>query len=1158
MLIIKPYGRSQTTDEQQSPRRRTLVLTADRKTATALPAFAATDSRLVMAQWISAIDQIATKPKGDKKPTQGQHDLRQKLGAAAWTMLIDKQLLTDQAADLAKTWWQKIHPYKTDNLTQDEKVKTKGRWYERFAGDVEPAHVDAAKIAALIYQHLHENELRLGKECKDKSKGRIDARALTIEKNVHAMPDADVLKGLVWTDADVKTYFTPGDVARDIKTAANKSSRDIRKQAGTLLFAHYGRLFVSGGKMIPAKELLDSKHKQYVLFQLHMAIKRLYKEFVFREKKSGHGKFQTRTNNFPSEKTALIDLLNKQLTNRRLAALVRLGKVIHYEAAEAGSLDSPQTVTTNWPDDDALKNSRYWCSEGQTEIKRNEALIRVWRGIIALAQRTLTDWADPDGQQQSDILMSDPIKNVTEAPGAKAPRFNKTAYDSKIALLFGSAANSFLQQSDDDKKNTLSLALNGWAKLRHDSFHFKGRAGFLNALANTQVTPTQQMVALLNYDIAGRAQKMKETLVAAHADFFLSQRQLQQLFSAIEISDVDHSPLPRFRRTLLRAADAWNKGNFKLSLPAPGNRDALEVPARLCQYTALKLIYERAFPTWLDAQPSDQLNAWIDRAVARTTEAAKTINKNSDALARAIVIGKLVPGEKFADFADRLVGRTATEFRVQRNYDSDAEKAQAQAEYINDLKLDVTAQGFQHYLETHELAWLLTFDVTAALPERPESSVDTLTQNAQAQTEKTPWQQLLYFLIHLVPVEEITKLLHQLRKWQVLEKNAAALQPFGAPLTAVEFVLALYLDMHDAKNEGGGEVSANADFQDLFEQKSDFTNLFQTLENRKTDNMIPVRGLREMLRFASLKPLKTIFARHKITHAAVARLAESETAIKKAQASREKLHDDWAKLKDKREFDSRKAYEGELAKVITHRHLAAQVRLTDHVRLHRLLMAVLGRLVDYAGLWERDLYFVTLALVQMRGLVLADCFDEDGFTKLKDGQTIQAVKKLKKNAPYSDLEADLTGFYGKFLFEKYNQNMPLNELQNYVVKSRNDLAHFNMLRPDKKNPTVPVRLNLTDEVNKTRTLMAYDRKLKNAVSLSVKELLAREGIDLTWDMNNHQLVSATVKTRQATHLGDKSGITENLHSAAFVKMVATLFGGTATEVTDVCSHTKTG
>ena len=85
-------------------------------------------------------------------------------------------------------------------------------------------------------------------------------------------------------------------------------------------------------------------------------------------------------------------------------------------------------------------------------------------------------------------------------------------------------------------------------------------------------------------------------------------------------------------------------------------------------------------------------------------------------------------------------------------------------------------------------------------------------------------------------------------------------------------------------------------------------------------------------------------------------------------------------------------------------------------------------------------------------------------------------------------------------------------------------------------------MNLTDAVNDTRRLMAYDRKLKNAVSKSIVELMARENLDLTWKMTGHRLGGATVATRSATHLGDKR-ITEDLHGEQFVAMAASLFGG---------------
>ena len=89
-------------------------------------------------------------------------------------------------------------------------------------------------------------------------------------------------------------------------------------------------------------------------------------------------------------------------------------------------------------------------------------------------------------------------------------------------------------------------------------------------------------------------------------------------------------------------------------------------------------------------------------------------------------------------------------------------------------------------------------------------------------------------------------------------------------------------------------------------------------------------------------------------------------------------------------------------------------------------------------------------------------------------------------------------------------------------------------------------LDLTAAVNDARRLMAYDRKLKNAVSRSIIELLARENLDLTWEMKDHELTGAVVKSRQAAHLGGKK-ITEDLLGPAFVAMAAALFAGTAGE-----------
>lgn len=242
------------------------------------------------------------------------------------------------------------------------------------------------------------------------------------------------------------------------------------------------------------------------------------------------------------------------------------------------------------------------------------------------------------------------------------------------------------------------------------------------------------------------------------------------------------------------------------------------------------------------------------------------------------------------------------------------------------------------------------------------------------------------------------------------------------------------------------------------------------------------------------------------------------------------MHEKWTKKKKAFSDEDKRAYRAALADVVRHRCLTAHVRLADHARLHRLLMAVLGRLVDYAGLWERDLHFATLALLRLREKRPGEVFDAKGLGFLRDGQIVDALRRLERSRDEDGkaVSRQLKRLFGdNFLDGKTGS-----------VAIRNDLTHFNMLQGG------AARLDLTRLVDDTRRLMAYDWKLKNAVSKSVIELMAREGLELSWKMKEHRLSCAKVKARQAVHLEDRA-IKEDLHGREFVAMVADLFTGEA-------------
>ena len=1123
MLIVKPYGRSYTERDAQGRLRRVLRTTADSETPRELAEFAAGHPELVIAQWASAIDKVAAKPHGDRKPTRAQRELREALGQAAFRILERRGVFAERREELERLWRRKIHPY-GDGDAERGGGPVEGRWFRAFAGRVNPAQVDADAVARKIERHLHVRELRRGAGLPEKRAGRIAARADSIARNAPRPPSGAApppAEDPPWSAADLERYEAAGDVAKEIAKRARglarpkdgrKGPRMAMRDAAPILHAQFGRLFPGAGGAEPT--VRSARAAEPGLFALHMAIRDAYTGIL-----KGR-RTQDAAGALPKTTAELMRLVEARRGNRELAALVRLGKVVHYAAAASGGGDgdAPAGAVDDWPED--IESSRYWTSEGQSEIKRNEALVRVWRGVVALAARTAKDWADPKGAIDGDVSSARARKKALGAG------FDAAASRRKIEILFGARSGDL---TADEGRPILELALEGLERLRNSTFHFKGRAGFAKALAavGTCGSAEARRAAreLWRADEDGRAARLRDTMRGARFDLFLSRARCQDVFDAVSNPPPAHPPLPRFRRVLQRAENAWRKEPRRLRLPAPGNRAALEDPARLCQYTALKLLYERAFPAWLAGRPARALNGWIDRAAERATKDARSINKDPHAAAKIAGLARLRDGETVDRFLDRLAAATATEFRVQRGYDPDPDKAREQSRHLDNARRDVAAQAFEDYLESAGFAWLL--DGFGDPPENPLFDVDGLSGPAASGADPEDWTAVLYLLVHLVPAGDVSALRHQLRKWTVLEGGSSA------QVEAAGRAFDLHIDMHDAKFEGGRRVDGAVELKSLFENPAVFARVCpeQPASGAEEDRgrYVPWRGLREILRFGALAPLMRIFARRPIKAEAVDALETAETKnengespIAARQKRREELHAKWVEKKKRFSDGDRKAYRKALAETAAHRRRAAHVRLDNHARLHRLLVRALGRLVDYAGLWERDLYFTTLALIARLGKRPRDVFDDKGLKRLREGRIVDALRRLPDDgAVRGRLEKR---FGAGFL-----------DARRGAVGVRNDLAHFNMLRDG-------ATLDLTAAVNDARRLMAYDRKLKNAVSRSVIEMLRREGLDLSWEMKDHRLAGATVAPRQATHLGGGK-IRENLHGDEFVAMAAALFDG---------------
>ena len=925
------------------------------------------------------------------------------------------------------------------------------------------------------------------------------------------------------------------------------------------MFDHYAKVFATpSGTPTTVKDLLSEDHRQHAQWLVHQSIKATYKALFDNASIKGLKHIQHK---LPANSDAMRQLIQSRRNNHDVGHLVRLGKVLHYEAAERGQV--PRACWSDISTPAVAEGSAYWLSDGQAEIKRSEALVRSFKQAITHAGHTLSQlsgWAG-DG----DIFLQ-------ASKAAEQADANTVAQ--QLALLFGRTCSDLFPSSYAPSgrlhaalRALLAQSIQAWAQLRHASFHFKGKQGFVEKLqaglatsgANAQELDTVAQT-LWTQDWQQRQVRIKASLEAAHCLDHLSQAQLNAVYQCIAGASQPRMgatlDLPRLNRVLTRAQNTKlgmkppTDGASPLQLTSPAKRQHLEnSPAQRCRYVLLKLVYEQDFAAWLQDTQAETVGKWVQGAIQRSSKAARerngqghqpkdTIHAKAEQLwrkqAQAITTEQASQGNPVARFFHDLAAATASEFRVQRHYASDGEQAQKQAAYIDDLKCDVVARAFLTYLKS-KWPWLLQ-DLAVQPPPSRMDALPAYADGSNLPDSTEIWQPRLYFLLHMVPVGVVSQLLHQLRKWQVLSSQAEASKMPEADQALYAHclqVMVLYLDMHDAKFDGGSPIhlddTRRQSLQACFERDEDFAICFPANADPRQPNdaHIPLRGLREMLRFGGAKVLAPVFKQQAITATECASWQYLQTEIESAQKTREDLHAQW--VDNRNGFKGQIDYEKALDICTRHRHLAHRVRLVDHLQLHSLLMAVLARLTDYAGLWERDLYFVSLALCYHEGLNPGEILGASGGhgNYFDGGQIVEALRQ--ESSPNKVIQTKVAMLFGTACAKG-----------DPTVNIRNDLSHFNMLRHPKGQPD-PAPIDLTHWINQTRRLMAHDRKLKNAVSQSVMELLAREGLVLTWQANReHQLVLNNVATKKIAHLGAKQG-TEPHHSAAYCAMVRQIF-----------------
>ena len=1121
MRIIRPYGRSvvkRSEERKIVPRTESLC---------AIPDFAKNNPDIIIAQWISALDKVIAKPRGKNKASPELYDLRDKLGNACWDRMIDRhESLRTQQDEMKRVWQWKLHPYgepepeDTRKKHKGSKPDTprKGRWYTAFAGEKGFDQLDFEGIAEALEDHLYCDQRRIhdGRRRSTRTehkKGLIAARAESVAKSLPA--PADEKESIGWSEQDEQQFLKfSRDPAVDpavIILELNKKGSIFSNAAGKVIAECYGKYFPNPAGGVLTRQAIRAAGRGGEL-ALWDAVRTYYRRLLSTKPKHSLNR------KLPDNARTLVALLRARGTNRCINDLIRLGRLLHYDRDSAQGNFAPD-----------------FDSDKQADIKRAEAFVRVWRTAISQARCTVVNWIDPEKSAVGDILGG---QNVLLKHFGGTFQAQQAQAKEHAALLFGTHMDLFSEVPPEDL--CLSLA-HLTMQCRHNVVHFTSRQDFVSKLKDelnkegdkerirTALSNSKKpLCALFDRDLQNSGEQIAKEIRGAKLPHFADQQEMKAFVPCVGVLDDTGITLPRFRRLLLRLDNT--RQSQKLPKPEnisslydelerlenqEGDRAAWERMKReaaLAKYTGLKMLYERPFRRWLAKRKACKLNAWLQEAHKRATKAARKLNGGKSdytdlIVAKAAEVTPLRDGERINDFMHRLTALTASEMRVQKGYNSNPEQARKQAGWIDNLLCDVLGRAFHTFLASRDsdcggaCGWLLHLD-----PAKHRQNPAGVTPPDVSEDQTPDWLKLLYAVLYMISRDDVSRLLHQFRKWETLEAQAGG--QTDADSAGLRRVLTLYLHMSEAKFDGQEVACADSEIRHFFENpEADFGRVFPVAEGGAL--LATRRGLRQIMRFGHLSLLRPIFAQHPIASADVEALQTLECAdgtglseIARVQGGRKKLHKELSRKKAISN-DELKRYQSVLKTITQHRDLCAKVRLTNHLRLHRLMIRLWSRLLDFAGLWERDRFFVHRVLTKRKGLNCQEAWKQ--------------VEKL-----FSGTKRD---------------SSRLREI-------RNALAHFDFLgNAWSDNLAQP---DFTTYVNDVRDLMAYDRKLKNAVSKSVIDILDEEGFALTWDMNDeYRLHNPVIKSKELQHFKKSKSngkICEPMHNGQLVAMVSSLFG----------------
>ncbi|WP_322514720.1 type VI-A CRISPR-associated RNA-guided ribonuclease Cas13a [Rhodopseudomonas palustris] len=1215
--------------------------------------FVAGDPDLLIRQVVSALDKVIRKPRRQnlRNFTIDAYVDRTMLSLELWKRIEKKvgplgsgsKEDEEALAELKARWHWKIHPYaehayspanpRADRnadiiIKYGDKLLTsdsfRGRWHQALWRTNPAGGADYEATAEAIWSHLFECELKISggpRSTADPREGLIQRRGRNIVSSTNDPRERDEETDTLDLDAAVPLYFE-ADVAARIFTAATASvqlnAEFSRTDIGQLLYDHFGHVL--------SKTHPGSKERE-IVWQLHNTVRGFYQDIGRSERftRAIREADQKKVGELlPHHKAHLLDIIRAKSQNADFSALIRLGKLI----AHASDIppDAPDLATAFTERLEYLATS-----DGQSEIKRNEAFTRVWRTSVALSLRTLQVLAPIDRKKPRPTDFDEDPAGKHYARAA-VDDFEASRYRNLTGLIFGDKViqaeypkarrDVLFSQSGNPKKDSTANREILWAllriagEIRNRTNHFNTKDRLLAVLEGAPVRELRDhnqgvhnrraeevhpdaiaaFGSLLAFDIALRRRVALDDLERLKVREFVAPSKIDDLYAEFAQTPVSAEiSAPKFMSVLRHASDlcrsddvgapAWLSPFGALDL---SGLSKITEGANHFKVGVLRQLYGSGFAAWLGsiAGDTEMLRASVQEVIAFKRQrfeafyAKEAGHQRHYAIAESLLNVELRGAEGLSELLRRLQTEAMADHAIRRTYQARPGGQRERMRIVEQFRLELFIRLFGRYIETSGLTWL--WEIGEALPPDERDTADKLEEFPCPPwpDEIKPWHGQFYVWLYLVPVDDVALLRHQFRRTLALQSRTSSEVP--RTLAELDRLMGLYLSVN-AAGFSGREHIEGLDVGKVFYEKPEQFEAVYSEANETHHLSLPGtrRGLRQILRMDHHEALKGIFEKHKVTSQEVDgfaalktedihRLLESKNELAKqiVAMSKEKMPD-VRKLKPASE-----AYRETVASLALYNFRIAGARLAEHARLHQLMMRILGRLADFSLIWERDRQYVFLGLLfQTIGadhfalkVAAGDAIVLNLPPRMKEKlatafeQHVQSGRKGNRRGAINEdqvregiltlwspqqgytLEGDgielcLLDDSQQQLFIRYfgrsdAQNIRDVEARNRRVADginlppqrrgapgfhlgkrqiRNDLAHYNAISGGR-------RPNLTYLVNAVRSLMGHDRKMKNAVSKAVADIVREEGLEISWDLVGDRLKRPVVVPALESHL----------------------------------------